>query len=363
MWTLKNLQQYGAPQTKTAFQTYRTKPLKKNVPDTRHWRDPVRKVLKEHYESNKLSVKKADVERLVRILARIARDSALGKSPVCGLGSTSRANLVLKIDTREKVLVQILGQLPFVEVVTLTLGDIEFSDERDQDRTVLIERKRDDDALQNMKKLEQQRSRLVEWVQEKSATRRALFIHETPSWATDVFLDGTHPLPSFCRFQNTYSQHRQSLTPAELGLSIQSATVLTYNLPWVSSAHTWHTAALVLDFYRCWAKNQKPKSTAVTASAEKCAQVRASSSTGNPTLQFFMLCLGPQKGSAVFGRWKSLEELTRNLRETPHATEKRLTNLRYGQDNRRVGPKNARNLIETLGFKTKEPAPKKRKLL
>lgn len=364
MWSLESLQKHGGAQTQQAFRAYIESPLKKNIPGSRCWKDSLGEILTSLSSQPASSATKEGTKKLVALLARIARDSACGKSPSCGIGSQGLPpTLRLKVDTREKKLAAILGPLPFVEVTTLELGDIALCDERDADRQVLIERKRDDDALQNMKKLEQQRSRLVQWVGENKEKRRALFVHETPSWATEAFAQ-KGPLPVFCQFQKgpAYTQRRQTLTPAELGLSLQSSTLLTYNLPWVSSAHTWHTSAIVLDLYRCWAKDRPPKSAALAASLEKCAQVRASSTQSSPTLQFYMLCLGPLKGSAVFDRWKSLRQLTSELQESPRTTQTALAELRYGPEKRRVGPKNARNLLQTLGFPSSEPSAKKRKL-
>lgn len=364
MWTLDSFKKKGNAATQNAFAAYIDRPLKKNIPATRCWKDAIRKTLQSAAKTT--PPQKADSERLVGLLSRIARDSASGKSPPCGIGSKQTPVVVLEVDSREKELINILGPLPFVQVATLSLGDIKLRDSCETERQVLIERKREDDAVQNLKKLEQQRARLAEWASQNPVQRKALFIHESPSWATEAFLPGKQKdLPPFCKFQRgpVYTRNRQSLTPQDLALSVQTSTVLTYGLPWLTSAHTWHTAAILLDLYRCWAKNQAPKNTLQTISAEKCAQVRASSSSNNPTLQFYMLCLGPQKGSAVFTRWPSLRELTCDLQENPHSTERRLGNLRYGKEERRVGPKNAQNLVETLGFESKNANPTKRRKL
>lgn len=318
---------------------------------------------------------------LVSMLGRILADDLRRPRGRTGLALPEEtppeeqvASYQLVLDVRERSLCSLLGGLPFVHVETLPLADIVFRTSGKDE--VLFERKRTDDLYQGIvsSKFMQQRSRLAEAVRLSGGQKRVVVLHESPAWACHSNDGLRQPHNKFLKALTPRAPGRgrkPGLGCEELNQSFLVSTVLTHSLPVVDTAHVYHTAVLLLDFYRLWLKDQTSPSNATQTCAEEqrrlaTAKARKEVSRGDAgtadvdTVAMLAVTLGAPKAVAVQQEFKTVSALAALASEDRGELHRRLASLEYGQARPPAPSKKAAK--GGVPQSRQKPAPKRRKI-
>ena len=317
---------------------------------------------------------------LVSMLGRILADELRRPQGKTGLALPEEtpeketvASHRLVLDSRERSLCSLLGGLPFVCVETLPLADIVFrTNEEDQ---VLFERKRADDLYQGIvsSKFMQQRSRLVEVVRQSQNQQRVVVLHESPAWACHSNDGLGLPHNKFLKALKPRAPgkgRKPALSCEELNQSFLVSTVLKHQLPVVDTAHVYHTALLLLDFYRLWVKDQSSPSNATLNCAEEQrrlavskAKKQVSKTAGASdveTVAMLAVTLGAPKAVAVQKEFKTVSTLAALASQDRRGLHTRLANIEYGEAKPSASSKKARKGDQPQT--QQKPALKRRKI-
>lgn len=282
----------------------------------------------------------------------IAPEMAQKKSP------TDDKHLII-LDSRERSLCALLKGLPFVRVETLDLGDIVF--EHKGKKSLVFERKRMDDLHQGIvsSKFMQQRARLTD-LKEAEAGLKIVLLHESPFWACQSNQGESLPHNKFLKTLKTRSK---GLKCEELVQSFLVSTVFTHKIPTIDTAHVYHTALIILDFYRLWCKNQQVGDSVISVAEEqRRLAVSKAKKTTRPysnkreisTVAMLAVSVGASKAVSIQREFGSLAHLASLATKDRASVHRRVAALEYGpqkgKKRRKIGPGTAETFLKTIGF-------------